>query len=262
MKDNRFERLYGYVFRSLAKSILEEFVKKNTEESLTIGILQYKPFDESFYYTSSINNCLLLPDEIKELDFPTKKYHLWNYELMKYLGIYLSQSRANHWIHELFEENLIVSKQNASTYSITYDGYDSFISSWEKWYNDNIHGVKVDTISNFEKIESKRLLNQIFYFGSYLLTITRQPAFSNREKNRTYAEEIYLCISNPQLLGDNDYFDKRTGFMTKGKNIVWTSQQRTLMYKAQLIQVLEVCFRWPFGIREKIIVLKDLLERS
>ncbi|MHB8336126.1 MAG: ATP-binding protein [Ignavibacteriaceae bacterium] len=258
MKDNRFERLYGYVFRSLAKSILEEFVKGKDDEYLTIGILQYKPYDESFYYSPTLKNCLLLPEEIDYSYFPTQKNCLWDYDLMKYLGVYLSQSKAQHWVHELFLESRAISRENVSTYSITYDGYDSFISIWEQWYNNFIR-LNVNILSDHETLESKKLLNQIFYFGSYLLTITRQIAFGGGNNNRTYAAGMYLCISNPQLLTDSDIFDKRTGYLIRGNNIVWTNQSQTLIHKAELNQVLEICFRWPFGINEKITVIRDLI---
>jgi len=261
MKDNRFERLYGFVFRSLAKSILQEFVKDNDKEYLTIGILQYHSYDDSFSYAPTFKNCLLLPNEIDSLKFPTEKLNLWNYELMEYLGVYLSLHKANDWVQELFEESRAISKENDSTYSITYDEYDVFISSWEAWYNDNFINSRIDIQSKLKTSEYNKLLIQTFYFGSYLLTITYQIAFGSPADKRTYAEGMYLCHCNPMLLKENDIFDKRTGYMVCGENIPWSKQPQRLIHKAELNQVLEICFRWPFGVADKINVLKVLIDR-
>lgn len=262
MKDNKFERLYGFVFRSLAKSILQDFVKKNDEEYLTIGILQYNPYDESFSYAPTLKNCLLLPDEIDGMNFPSEKNYLWNHELMAYLATYLGQSKADSWINQLFDENLTISKENDSTYSITYDGYDLFIASWKTWYNDNKNKFQIDALLKIENVDSKKLLNQVFFFGNFLLTITRHLAFGSPVDRRTYAEGMYLCISNPQLLGDNGIFNKKTGFMIKGENILWTHQPQTLIHKAELNRVLEICFRWPFNTNDKIKELKHFINRN
>lgn len=260
MAINIFEKLYGYLFRNLAKSILSTFDKQRENEYLTIGILLYSPFDESFYYAPTLKNSLLFTNEIKHSPFATTQELLWNKELMIAFGKFLSQPTIKGWVNELFEENNELITYKASSYAITFESYDRFKDDWLNWFKINIDYFSDDTVLKKQNKKQQLLLNQLFHFGNYLITITRRAAFISKSsiEERTYAESIYMCISNPILTEPSRIFDIHTGDLNEGNDITWKAEPRTQELKARLNFALEVCYRWPFGVNDKIKVLNSL----
>ena len=257
---NLFEKLYGHLFRNLAKSILSEFDRKEEEEYLTIGILLYKSFDESFYYAPTLKNSLLFPREIVASHFPTSQKLLWNKKLMLAFGKFLSQPRMKKGVNELFEENLELARNDSSSYATTFDSYITFQEDWRSWFNSKIDIFSTEVGSDLDSKENNLLLNQLFQFGNYLITITRRSAFISKSSiaERTNAENIYLIISNRQLVEESKKFNNDTGVLECGNDIQWIAEPRTQELKARLNFALEVCYRWPFGVADKIRVLQSI----
>lgn len=260
MKQNIFEKLYGYLFRNLAKSILSEFDRKKEDEYLTIGILLYRSFDESFYYAPTLKNSLLFPNEISATPFPTSQKSLWNKKLMISFGRFLSQTKIKNWVNELFDENEELATYDASSYATTFDSYKNFRDEWRNWFNTKIDAFSDDRQINLEDKKDVLILNQLFHFGNYIITVTRRAAFISKSSlnERTYAENIYMCISNPQLIKESVYFNTDTGVLEHGNDIQWIAEPRSQERKNTLNFALEVCYRWPFGVDDKIKVLNQI----
>ena len=260
MKKNIFEKLYGYLFRNLAKSILSEFDRKKEDEYLTIGILLYRSYDESFYYAPTLKDSLLFPSEIKISSFPTSQKALWDEGLMLSFGKFLSQPTIKTWVNELFEENLDLANNEASSYGTTFDGYNNFREEWRDWFNNQIDVFANERKINSEKRKDILILHQLFHFGNYLITIKRNAAYISKSSvdERTNAENIYMIISNREQIKESNRFDLDTGVLKHGNDLQWKAEPRTQERRAKLNFALEVCYRWPFGVEDKIKVLKSI----
>ena len=213
---NSFENLYGYLFRNYAKAIIDD-VCSSAElidaDKLTIGVLQYHPIDNSFYYTPTLKNVLKYPREIKTDEFPTKRDALWNFKLMFYLAKYISEPSPVIWVNELIVENEQLAKAKGSIYNVTFEDYTYFRKCWGDWFNENINLFKSIREEDLDVPEVKNMLNKLFYFANYLMTIIRRPAFINKlGKKKSNAESTFLCINNPNIFENVDnIFSKETG---------------------------------------------------
>jgi hypothetical protein len=255
-----FENLYGYLFRNYAKSIIESAVLNDIAERpelITIGIYQFHPFDSAFYYAPTIKDIFKMPYEITEENFPTSNTQLWNKELIVKLGKFLVVKKNTKWIELIIKENEEIESLHGSTYAITFGNYRNYRKEWLLWYKQNISTFEI--INTPYMRDHNILINQLFYFANFLITIIKRPAFTNLTANNlSNAESIFRCICNrPHVENVANAFDKNYGDL-KGFNIPWSAEIIGREKRALLIYVLEICLRQPFNIETKI----DLIEHA
>ena len=256
--NNRFESLYGYAQRSLMTIIRNELGESN---SLTMGILLYNPYSGSFYYESTVKNTLLFPNEINKLFHAND---IWDYELMYYLGKYLLKEKRKEYIQDLIEENNQLSKNNASYFAITFDDYDIFKVEWLNW----LHMLPEETFNKAfdpNDNELKILLNQIFHFGNYLLTIIKFGAYYPEDftpQTGSLRENIFRVVIDDVVNSDAGFITLKTAELRPEKNIngvTWHNKGDSRIHYAELALVLEICFKQPFLIKDKIADIKDII---
>lgn len=248
---NRFENIFGRLFRACAKSMIEEISKLyfDNKELLSIGVLQYSPYDNSFRYAPTLRNIFITPDQVGN-NFPTTKQCLWNYRLMIKLAKYLFTRRQNDWIKNLFLENEELAKNKASIFAASYDNYKDIRQSWYKWYKQNI-----DKFEELTEESDKMILNQLFHFANFLIVIAKWPAFISKSPN-TFADFIYTCINKHEFTERfPKIFDKYKACLSNGIHIKWKSNLNGQIHKAELLYVLEICFKQPFNTGQKIEII-------
>ena len=253
--ENRFERLYGYVQRSLAKNIRNEL---GNNESLTVGILLFSSFSESFYYASTIKNTLLYP---KEVIVPFKETAIWDYELMKYLGQYFALPRTKEYIRELLLENDKLVNNNASYFAIAFENYLNFKNDWLQWFEKEIYNHS-DTS---DSLSLQDFSTKLFYFSNYLLTIIRLPAYrtSYVPNENPYAERIYRTVINdiPDKQGQDEVINAETGeFKPSSGGNIWRIQRDSLIKYSELTLLLEICFKAPISTEQKTKLIKVIYD--
>jgi len=260
MRKNSFENVYGFLMRQLAKSILTEFKKKTNSDYLAIGVLLYKAFNDSFHYAPTLKNSLESPEEIFSSPFPTSQANLWNSDLTIALGKFLSSTSNMERVNDVLDQNIEMSDHEASSYATLYEDYPEYRRQWYEWFNNNIAFFSDPGSIKKESLNAKRLINQLFYFGNFLLTILRKPAFKIRssEFSRSNGQNIYLCVCNAPLMKDSKKFNYRTGVLQEGMRIPWNPEPDSQERKAILIFALEIYYRWPFDVKDKIRVLSSL----
>lgn len=251
--ENRFERLYGKVQRSIAKSIRSRL---GNDESLTMGILLFSSFSEGFYYSSTIKNTLLYPEDIT---IPFTEKEIWNYELMKELGIFLANDNAKTDVKNLLKENDELIKKNASFFAIVFEEYPEFKKAWWNWFSSNISKY-LNPEEDLQDVSTK-----LFYFANYLLTIIRMPAFRTQSyipDESSYAERIYRCIINTSP-GENTGLNLNTGELRPDPlGSQWSVQIDSQIPIPRLKLALEVCFKQPFSVEQKVEILKLIVEKK
>ena len=266
---NKFESLYGYLFRTYTKSIIKAVNEINEfEESdlITIGLLQYHPFDNSFYYAPTVKNIFVYPTGVKSDEFPTSKNKLWDYDLMITFANYLAKKKSSGWIEDLFQKNKKLELQKASIFSVTFSNYNKFRLAWLDWYNENINTIAKIDVKSTLSASDRVLLNQLFYFGNYLTTIIKRPAFVNKRRTSLFhSEYIFLCVNNQEILNRNnnqDYYDSEQGRLNQGCHIPWSPVPSTGEHKAELIYILEVVYKQPFNVSTKIGLIQQILHKQ
>lgn len=252
--ENRFENLYGYIQRSLVKNIRKEL---GDDESLTIGILLFKSYSESFYYESTVKNTLLFPWEIKKI-FTERE--IWNMELLFYLGRYFSLHKG--YIHDLIKDNNKLDKYNASFYAIAFNEYEKFKIEWLGWLN-NLNSDIFHENYNSKNEGSKIILNQLFYFSNYLLTIIRYNAYREGFNPNTgsFREHMYRVVLNNIVDSNSGPVALKTGELPPNSTGVnWYRKADSQIKYSELALVLEICFKQPFSNKDKINDLKAIIE--
>lgn len=256
--ENRFENLYGYVQRSLMKNIRKEL---GDDESLTMGILIFYSYSESFYYESTVKNTLLFPSEVLKF---FKEKEIWDMELMFYLGKYFSRKKTKSYIKELMEENDVLIKKNASYFAIAYDDYSKFKTSWLDWIDllpEELFINKYDRANELLKL----ILNQLFHFANYLLTIIKFPAYREGFQPITgsFREHIYRAVINNLVNSNPGYIKRNTGELPPNKEgYMWSRQTEkdSLLKYSDLAFALEICFKQPLSIKDKITNIKAIID--
>ncbi len=257
--ENRYENLYGYVQRSLVKNIRKEF---GNDESITIGFLVYTPYSESFYYESTVKNTLVFPEEIK------KHFHeiqIWNMELMFYLGRYFSMEKTKRYILDLINDNSKLAP-NASYFSIAFDEYERFKLEWLQWLSD-LQPSLFTAKYNSEDIRLKNILNQLFHFANYLLTIIGYNAYREwfTPTSGSFREHIYRVIIDKVINNNTGGVEPTTGELRPNKaGYTWHRQTDTdpLLKYSDLAMALEICFKQPFSVKDKIQDIKAITDDS
>lgn len=263
---NRFDHLYGNILRSYAKAIITEVgqIEGISNPNLTtIGVLEYLPFDNSFYYSPTLISVFKYPDEIDEV-FPTSNDTQWTPELMICLGKYLAEKKNNKYIEEIFSENEELELKGASMYNNTLENFHSFKQIWLKWYDENILSFK-KIESNSYLSESQRLnINRLFHFSNFLLTIVKRPAYIRSEKdNLSNSESFYRLIFNQSL--PLDYKDEKFNQIScnyKAVHEKWNHNENSQEFHSELIFILEVCYKQPFAVYNKISIISNILNGS
>ncbi len=258
--ENRFENLYGYVQRSLVKNIRKEF---GNDESITIGFFLFHSYSECFYYESTVKNTLLFPSQIK------KQFHeieIWDLELMFYLGKYFSLRKTKGYIVELINDNNKLVPQNASYFAIAFDDYENFKSEWIRWLNEFPADLFLESYPKYSD-NLKIILNQLFHFSNYLLTIIGYNAYKEgfNPISGSFREHIYRVIINQIIDSNTGFVNPKTGELPPNtEGYTWHRQTETdfqLQY-SDLAMALEICFKQPFSVRDKIHDLKAIIEDS
>ena len=260
LMENWFEDLYGRLFRSYAKSIIEE-IGKNAEglenkNLLTVGILQYRSYDNVFHYAPTLKNVFVFPeDSIINGSFPTNNNDLWDYKLMVSLAKYFYSIREHGWIEDIFYENEQLENNNASIFASLFQYYNEFRSQWRDWFLTN-----VDKFYNITEKETSTL-NQLFYFANYLISIAKWPAYINNNPD-SYAENIYICVNIfKHACNVKSIFQSPSASLDKeGAHISWEKNPSTKHTKSSLLFVLEVCFKQPFNIDIKVKIIEDIIK--
>jgi len=253
---NRFENIFGKLFRAYAKSMIEEISKLPFEgkELLSIGVLQYSPYDDSFRYAPTLRNIFIVPDKVAN-NFPTSKTFLWNYNLMICLAKYLFKIKKSGWIEDIFRENKELAENKASIFNASYNNYKYIRQSWEDWYKQHI-----DEFGTLEEVADKLKLNQLFYFANFLITIAKWPAFINKNP-KTFADIIYTWINRYDLsekFPNINIMDRRRAYINNCIHNRWRVDINGQIYKAELLYVLEICFKQPFSVDQKIEMINKV----
>ncbi len=255
--ENRFEILYGYVQRSLVKNIRKEL---GDDESLTMGILTFNAYTESFYYESTVKNTLVFPCEIKKL-FHEKE--IWDMELMYYLGKYFTIRKTKGYIQDLVKENSKLVTYNASFYGIAFYEYEKFKSDWLDWL-DALNGDRFQDPYDPQNNDLKIILNQLFHFGNYLLTIIKFNAYREgfTPDTGSFREQIYRVVVNAIVDSNRGLVNPQGELPPNDRGVTWYRQPDSLIKYSELALALEICFKQPFSVRNKINDLKAIIDDS
>ena len=266
--DNRFEDMYGRLFRSYAKSIVEEIGRVVNSDNqnilnpnlLTVGVLQYRSYDNVFHYAPTLKNVFVFPDDIiMSGNFPTHNNDLWNYKLMVSLAKFFYSKRKNKWIEDIFCENEDLERNNASIFASLLPYYSEFRNKWKDWFL--LHIDKFNDISE----EDTLILNQLFYFANYLISIVKWSAYARKDfhESNSNAQKINTYVRlHKDADNGNEIFDPRGACIENGAHMRWYNQASSTVHKSSLLFVLEVCFKQPFNVDKKIKIIDDIRDTN
>ncbi len=257
---NRYERLVGHMYRQLVADT-QRIMSNGSNADVVASVLQFKSFNESFYYVGTHFNPLVRPCDVNHVLSELKKVKLLKTapNLFRYMGAYFGSQSGAYQIRDVFDESDKLALANASTFNITYAGFRDLKDLWLEWIDTNSSCfLERDFASRYD---SETLIFQSFLLTNFLLTLMPIP-YSVNSDNSSSTTYRALTQKNWSDFPNSIWVDMETGRFKTNRHepYMWKYVERAELRHGQLLDLVEFVLVQPVSAIEKEQLLLKLYE--